>query len=182
MRRRKTITKTDLFWEAIRKPLLDTLGAAFAGFALTFVFGIVARIFDKSLPTVLQLLYISIFAFVFMFVACALTEVLVAAFSLRLLKKQEKACRFSFADEKMTWEAIPSDWYINCEFCRVIAVRRGYILKAGKPEYEYKLLWKMKVKDITGEKYYLKGTAQQIEGLKKWLNTDTDQETWSVSN
>ncbi len=73
MRRRKTITKTDLFWEAIRKPLLNTLGAAFAGFALTFVFGMVARIFDKSLPTVLQLLYISIFAFVFMFVACALT-------------------------------------------------------------------------------------------------------------
>ena len=117
-----------------------------------------------------------------MFVGCALTEVLIAAFSLRLLKKQEKACHFSFADEKLTSETITSDWYINCEFCRVIAVRRGYILKAGKPEYKYKLLWKMKVKDITGEKYYLKGTAQQIEGLKKWLNTDTDQETWSVSN
>ena len=182
MRRRKTITKADLFWEAIKKPLFDTLGAAFACFALVFVFGGVARIFDKSLPTVLQLLYISVLTFAIMFVGCALTEVLVAAFSLRLLKKQEKACRFSFAGEKMTWEAIPSDWYINCEFCRVIAVRRGYILKAGKPEYEYKLLWKMKVKDITGEKYYLKGTAQQIEGLKKWLNTDTDQETWSVSN
>ena len=182
MRRRKTITKTDLFWEAIRKPLLDTLGTAFACSALAFVFGVVVRFFDKSLPTVLQLLYISIFAFVFMFVVCALTEVLVAAFSLRLLKKQEKACRFSFAGEKMTWETITSDWYINCEFCRVIAVRRGYILKAGKPEYAYKLLWKMKVKDITGEKYYLKGTAQQIEGLKKWLNTDTDQEARSVSN
>ena len=52
MRRRKTITKADLFWEAIKKPLFDTLGAAFACFALVFVFGGVARIFDKSLPTV----------------------------------------------------------------------------------------------------------------------------------
>ena len=182
MRRRKTITKTDLFWEAIRKPLLETSGSAFACSALAFVFCIVARIFDKSLPTALQLLYISVFAFVMMFVVLALTEVLTALFSLRLLKKQEKFYRFSFADEKMTWETITSDWYINCEFCRVIAVHRGFILKAGKPEYEYKLLWKMKVKDITGKKYHLKGTAQQIEGLKKWLNTDTEQETRSVSN
>ena len=182
MRRRETITKTDLIWEAIRKPLLDTLGAAFACSAFAFVFGVVVHFFDKSLPTVLQLLYISIFAFVFMFVVCVLTEVLVAVFSLRLLRKQEKACRFSFAGEKMTWEAIPSDWYINCEFCRVIAVRRGYILKAGKPKNEYKLLWKMKVEDIAGRIYYLKGTAQQIEGLKEWLNTDTYQENQSSSN
>lgn len=182
MRRRKTISKTDLFWEAIKKPLFDTLGAAFACFALAFVFGIVARIIDKSLPGVLQLLYISVFIFAIMFVGCALTEVLIAAFSLRLLKKQEKACHFSFADEKLTSETITSDWYINCEFCRVIAVRRGYILRAGKPEYEYKLFWKMKVKDITGKTYYLKGTAHQLEGLKKWLNTDTEQEARSVSN
>ena len=182
MRRRKTITKTDLFWEAIRKPLFDTLGAASVCSALVLVFGFVARIFDKSLPTVLQLLNISVFAFVVMFVVCALTEILVAASSLRLLNKQEKACRFSFANEKMTWETITSDWYINCELCRVIAVRRGYILKAGKPKYEHKLLWKMKVEDIVGRIYYLKGTAQQIEGLKEWLNTDTDQENQSSSS
>ena len=180
MRRRRALTKTDLFRQAIRKPLLHTLGAALACSVLTFVSGSVTRAFDKSSLPVLQLLYISVFGSAILLLTCAASEALIAAFSLRMLRKQENACRFSFADEKLTWEAIPSEWYISCEFCRVIAVRRGYILQAGKPECEYNLLWKMKVKDITGSVYDLKGTAQQLKGLRQWLNTVKAQETQSI--
>ncbi len=169
MRERKTLRKADLFRAAVKKSLFDFLVVSGICFVFLLAVYLVARISSRTTLTVLQLLCLSFFEAAFIFIVCAVPVVLIALSSLRLLNRQEKLCCFSFADEELTWENIPSDWYINCSFSRVIAVRRGYILKAAKPEYEYRVLYRMKVKDVTGQVFYLKGTFQQLEGLRVWL-------------
>ena len=180
MQRQKTITKTDLLWKAIREDLLHLLWVDFFTSAFVFICFALNHRYAQSA----QLVYMTVLVFIMFFVVSTLGSISNAALSLRLLDKQEKVCHFSFADEKLTWETIPADWYINCESSTVIAVRRGYITEAGEPEeikHESNRVRRMKVKDIAGEIYYIKGKTEQIEGLKKWLNAETDQKTQSSS-
>ena len=175
MRKPKTITKTSLVWEATKKPLQDVLGAAGACAVLVLLLGSLARLFDSSLPSVVQLLKISAFAGIMIAASGSLAGLACCISSLRLLKRQEKSMSFSFSKEQLTWEKIGSDWYIHCEWCRVIVVRRAYIIAAGQIQKEYKLLCRMKVKDMTGSVFFLKGTFQQLEGLKNWLKDGSEQ-------
>lgn len=177
MNKESTITKKKLVWRATKKPLKDIFGASLACFALGFVFGFAARFFDKSIPAPLQLLGISFFFSVVMFLLCSGAAICCALTSLHLLRRQEKFYHFSFAEEQLTWDDDNPEWFIRCELCRVLALRRGFIIKAGQPKNMYRLLYRMRVKDITGKTHLLKGSFQHLDELRRWINASSELES-----
>ena len=82
-----------------KKSLKDMFDAPLACSGLVLVFGLVARLLDRSMPAPLLLLLISAFLFIIMFLVCSGTVMCCALSSLYLLRRQEKVCHFSFSKE-----------------------------------------------------------------------------------
>ena len=168
MGKRRSLTRSDLFRAAIRKPLQETLPLIPLFFTVLFVWDIVVM-HDRNTG---RLLLFSVCLAVALWLLLAAILCCSAAGGLRLLRRQEKSLGFTFEDEGLT-EIKPNDkWYLSCEGAKVLAIRRGFIRRAWKPQHVGNFLWKLRIEDTNGKCHIVKAHLSDLEGLIDWLNDD----------
>ena len=166
MEKQGLLTKFDLFRAALHKLLRETLLLIPFFFAVLFIWEAVVM-HDRNTGRLL-LFSACVAAALWLFVAaiiCCST-----AGSLLLLRYQEKCLGFTFEEEGLT-KIKPNDkWYLYCGGARVLAIRRGFIRRAWKPQRIGNYLWKMRIEDINGKCHSVKAHLSDIEKLMDWLN------------
>ena len=165
MGKRRSLTRSDLFRAAIRKPLQETLPLIPLFFAGLFVWEAVAM-HDRNTG---RLLLFSVCLAVALWLLLAAILCCSAAGGLRLLRRREKSRGCTLADAGLT-EFEPNDkWYLSCEGAKVLAIRRGFIRKVWKPHRVGNFLWKLRIEDINGKCHIVKAHLSDLEGLIDWL-------------
>ena len=166
MKRNTALTKYDLFRAAMREPLRETLPLIPFFFAGLFVWEAVVMHYGNTG----RLLLFSAWFAAALWLFLAAVFCCSAAEGLRLLRWQEKSLGFTFEDEGLI-EIKPTDkWYLSCKSAKVLAIRRGFIRKAWKPQRIGNFLWELRIEDINGKHHVVKAHLSDLEELMDWLN------------
>jgi len=94
---------------------------------------------------------------------------------MRLIKKQEKILGFSFNEEMENHNICSgnyqdNNWFIDVEFSRAFAFRKGYIKKISKIKREAigGILWEATITSVNNETTKIRGSQHMFLELKEW--------------